>query len=134
MELPVSLQCVELLRAAALGFGLGLYYDVLRCIRGRSRVLTHLFDLLFGLTLLLSLLLFALYAGRGDFRLFAFVGILCGASLYFLLLSPLVCRLLRAVFRAILAPFRFFRRRFCFFSKKFYKFCKKTLFKTKKVV
>ena len=70
MELPVSLQLRELILALALGAGLGLLYVLLHPLR-RGRLLTAVTDLLYVLTVLVSLLAFALYAGRGRLRLFA---------------------------------------------------------------
>ena len=49
-------------------------------------------DTLFALVFFLSLLAFALYPGRGQFRLFFFPALLLGGSFYFLTLSPLILR------------------------------------------
>lgn len=106
MELPVSLQVVQLAWAAALGAGLAVQYDVLRVIRRRLRRTTHLLDLFFWLTTLAACLLFALYVGQGQFRLFFFVGIGCGSSLWFLTLSRPFCRLIRQIFHILCLPFR----------------------------
>lgn len=70
MELPVGLQLRELELALALGAALGLVYDLLRPLR-RGRGLTALTDLVYVTAVFLSLLAFALYAGRGRLRLFA---------------------------------------------------------------
>ena len=70
MELPVTLQLRELGWALALGAGLGLLYELLRPLR-RGPWITGIADLLYCLTVFLSLMAFALYAGRGRLRLFA---------------------------------------------------------------
>ena len=70
MELPVGLQLRELALALALGGAFGLAYDLLRPLR-RGRISTSLTDLLYVLAVFVSLLAFALYAGRGRLRLFA---------------------------------------------------------------
>lgn len=70
MELPVGLQLRELALALALGAALALLYDLLRPLR-RGSGLTAWMDLLYVLAVFVSLLGFALYAGRGRLRLFA---------------------------------------------------------------
>lgn len=88
MELPVLLQLQELLWALALGAGLGLLYDLLRPLRhGQWR--TALTDALYALLLLIALMLFALYAGRGRLRLFALAAMGCTGGLWLWLVSPL---------------------------------------------
>lgn len=96
MELPVSLQLRELGLALALGAGFGLLYDLLRPLR-RGRITTALADLLYALLILLGLLLFTLYAGRGRLRLFALAAIGLSGGLWLKLFSPLIRRLQRAV-------------------------------------
>ena len=74
MELPLLLQSGQFLYAAALGAALGLIYDVLRGLRRSLRGLTPLLDLCFALSVLLSGLLLALYAGDGHYRIFMLLG------------------------------------------------------------
>ena len=69
MELPVSAQALLFAQAVLLALGLGLFYDVLRAARRCMPGCTLFADVLFGLTLGVSLLLFALTAGKGLFRL-----------------------------------------------------------------
>jgi len=90
MELPVTLQAVQFAEAFALGLGLGLLYDLFRAVRRVHPHTTRLLDALFCLLLLFSLLLFALYPGRGEFRLFFYLGIGLGSVLYFLTISPFI--------------------------------------------
>ena len=97
MEYPVSLQTMQLVSALVLGFALGLHYDLLRQIRRALSGLTIVLDLWFFLTTLLSCLLFALYAGRGQLHWFMLLTIALGATVYFLTLSPLVCRAFAAI-------------------------------------
>ena len=106
MELPVSLQTVQLVLSIVLGIGLGIYYDLLRAVRERLRFLTHLLDFLFCFGTLIAALLFALYAGFGEFRLFFFVGIGGGLILWFLTLSHPFRWVLRKILRLILTPIR----------------------------
>ena len=110
MELPVSLQAVQLALAAALGMGLGVHYDILRVIRRRLPRSTHLLDFWFWLTAALACLLFTLYVGRGQFRLFFFVGLLGGSSLWFLTLSRIFRRIVRQIFHILGFPFRCLRK------------------------
>ena len=71
MELPVLFQAEQFAQAVLLGGLLGLVYDLLRAPRRFLPKLAGVLDALFLLALLLSLLFFALYAGQGQFRLFA---------------------------------------------------------------
>ena len=77
----------------ALGAAGGLIYDALRALRfldRRDRRLTHLLDALFALLLGVGLLWLALVVGGGELRLYMLTGMLLGAVLWFLLLSPLL--------------------------------------------
>ena len=67
MELPVSVQLLELAWALALGAGMGLLQDLLRPLR-RGKGLTALADALWCMVLLFALLSFTIYAGRGRLR------------------------------------------------------------------
>ena len=96
MELPVSLQLRELELALALGAALGLVYDLLRPLR-RGSFFTVLCDGLWCLLSLASLLLFTLYAGRGQLRLFALAGMALSGGLWLGLISPLIRRLQSAL-------------------------------------
>lgn len=92
MELPVRLQLQELGWALALGAALALVYELLRPLR-RGRSLTAAADLVYGLAVLIALLGFSLYAGRGRLRLFALAG---------MALSGGLCLRLGAQFRRIM--------------------------------
>ena len=92
MELPVSVQLRELLLALGVGAVFGLLNDLLRPLR-RSRFSTALLDLLWCLTVLATLLLFALYVGRGRLRLFAAAAMGLSGSLWLGLVSPLLRRM-----------------------------------------
>lgn len=92
MELPVCLQLRELGLALGLGAGFGLLYGLLRPLR-RGRLTTALADGFYGLLLLIGLLLFALYVGRGRLRLFAAAAMGLSGSLWLGLVSPLLRRM-----------------------------------------
>ena len=100
MQLPLALQTVQFLLSALLGVSMSLLYDVFRAIRGRVKA-ACLLDGLFGLVLVLGMLLFALYPGRGEFRIFMYIGMLFGVVFYFLTLSPFVMRFLSLLARAV---------------------------------
>ncbi len=100
MELPVSVQLRELLLALGVGAVFGLLNDLLRPLR-RSRFSTALLDLLWCLTVLATLLLFALYAGRGRLRLFALAAMGLSGGLWLGLISPLLRRLQAGVERRL---------------------------------
>lgn len=99
MNLPVVWQIGQFLWSVGLGAALALVWTLLRAMRTLRPGLTHLCDALFGLLLTPTLLLFALYAGHGQFRLFFFPGIALGAALFFLLPGPYVHRMFLAFFR-----------------------------------
>ena len=83
MELPLTLQGQQFLLAALMGVVFGLLYDFLRGLRRTARWTTHLLDVLFVLSFLFGSLLFALWIGNGEYRVFMLPGILLGMLLYF---------------------------------------------------
>ena len=103
------MQTVQFLLSALLGVGLGLWYDLLRSLRRRLG-LTALSDAVFGLTVAVSLLLFALTVGRGQFRQFFFGGIFCGAVLYFLTVSPYILSFLADFWGLLHRPLVFLQK------------------------
>ena len=119
MENPIPVQLAQAALAVLLGAGLGFCYDFLRLMP----LAKWLSQLLFGFVLLPSLILFGLYAGQGEFRIFFLPMMLGGALVYFLLLSP---------------PVRAFGTRFWSFLHNFFQkilfFLKKPLFILKKIV
>jgi hypothetical protein len=88
MELPVALQALQFAVSGGVGLGLGLFYDLLRAFRRRCRGIGAVLDLFFALILAAALLLMALYAGQGVFRLFMLLGTALGAAFWFLTISP----------------------------------------------
>ncbi|MCI8525051.1 MAG: hypothetical protein HFF17_03845 [Oscillospiraceae bacterium] len=132
MEQPVSLHAAQFLLACGLGAALGLFYDLLRALRRRRPRLTRGLDALYCAVLLPALLLFALYAGRGQFRLFFYPALALGAAGYFLTLSRGVLRsldrfyrVIHGVFRALTAPARFFSKKTAILAKKIFSFAAK---------
>ena len=105
MSLPVAWQLEQFLWSMGLGAALALVWTMLRALRILRPGLTHLCDALFGLFLTPTLLLFALYAGHGRFRLFFFPGIAFGAALFFLLPGPFVLRIFLGFFRTFVKLF-----------------------------
>lgn len=92
MENYVSDQLVSFLRAALLGLTAGVAYDLLRAVRLRcrsGRLLTHLLDLVYVLSVLLVVFLFTLRQGEGELRLYMLLGMLLGFGIYFLALSDI---------------------------------------------
>lgn len=93
MEIYIWQQLLDLGAAMLLGIVCGMIYDLLRPVRLRRRdnkSLTHMVDIVFVLVVLLTVFLFALRIGKGEFRLFMLCGFFAGGTLYFLLLSPLL--------------------------------------------
>ena len=99
MSQPVLGQLRQFLLAAALGGGLAAFSTLLRAVRLLRPRLTHLCDALFGLVLTPALLLLALYAGAGRFRLFFVPALALGAAVFALPLGKPAERLFTALFR-----------------------------------
>ena len=98
MENYVSEQLVSFLRAGVLGLTGGMVYDLLRAVRqrGRSaRLVTHLMDVVYVLSALLVVFLFALRQGQGELRLYMLAAIILGFCLYF----TVFCDIFRPLWR-----------------------------------
>ena len=104
IALSPLLQAQTFLLCLALGGGLGLLYDLLRLPRVHLpfRPLGGLLDLLFWLSVCLTLFLIATFLENGQVRLYTLAALTLGAGWYFLLLSPLLRRLLDLVTRPFL--------------------------------
>ena len=120
MELPLTLQGQQFLLAALMGAAFGLLYDILRGLRRVARWATHLLDVLFVLSFLFGSLLFALWIGNGEYRVFMLPGTLLGMVLYFSTLSLVILPCSRFFWRFLTLPLR-----------KFAGLCKKILEKMK---
>lgn len=115
--------------ALLLGAALALVYDLLRALRlRRGRALTAALDGLYCVAVAVSLTAFSLRVGNGELRLYMLLGTLGGATLFFVLLSPLLRPLwafwadvLGALLRLFLLPVHGVK----IFSGKLHKFCKK---------
>ena len=98
MENYISDQLVSFLRAVLVGLTGGAAYDLLRAVRlrGRStRLVTHLLDVVYVLSVLLVVLLFALRQGQGELRLYMLVAMVLGFCFYFCLF----CGIFRPLWR-----------------------------------
>ena len=107
MENYISQQLLTFFRAALLGAVCAVGYDLLRALRlrrVRSRMLTHLLDVVYVVSVLLALLLFMLRQGEGEMRLYMLLAISLGFVLYFLLFAD--------IFRPI---WDFWSKTICFF-------------------
>lgn len=136
MELPLLLQGSQFLLSALLGLCYGLLYDFLRGLRRSLPGLTHLADLLFALCLLACNLLFALYVGGGEYRIFMLLGSALGAAAYFFTLRRLFLPVSCFFWRVITFPIRMIRQLLQKTLKKIIKIAKnakKHLFKKKKI-
>lgn len=134
MSQPVLGQLRQFLLAAVLGGGLAVFSTLLRAVRLLRPRLTHLCDALFGLVLTPALLLLALYAGAGRFRLFFVPALALGAAVFalplgkpaerlFTALFRLAGRFLRRLGRLLFGPVNFFWK----IAKKIFSFLKKSV-------
>lgn len=89
MEISVSAQAALLAGALLLGAAVGLLYDFFRILRVRIplKLLGALLDLVFWLAVTAALFVYAVAAGDGAVRIYLVLGVLGGATVYFLLLS-----------------------------------------------
>lgn len=88
MENYISEQLILFLRSALLGAVCGVVFDLLRAVRlRRGGLITHLLDVVYVVSVLLALFLFALRQGQGEMRLYMLLAILLGIVLYFLLFA-----------------------------------------------
>lgn len=84
------------------GLLIGMWYDLCRLARwvlSAGRFITLAVDVVFGVGSACLLLGALLVANYGELRLYAFLGALCGAILYFGTLSPLIRWLLKGLGR-----------------------------------
>ena len=98
MENYISEQLSAFLRAALVGLTGGAVYDLLRAVRlrGRSaRLVTHLLDVVYVLSALLVVFLFALRQGQGELRLYMLAAMMLGFCFYFWLF----CDIFRPLWR-----------------------------------
>ncbi|NLL45556.1 MAG: hypothetical protein GX250_01940 [Clostridiales bacterium] len=89
MDISPSYQLVEAALSIALGFALGIVYDLFRIMRRRLGALhlTALFDVLYWLLAAACLFFFGAGASQRGFRLFMFAFAFLGGAVYFLTLS-----------------------------------------------
>lgn len=86
-----------LLQSLLLGVGIGLVYDVLRALRRHfacGRAATAAYDTVFWLVTAAALFEFGIVFAIGQTRFFALAGAVCGACVYFALLSDAVLAVL----------------------------------------
>lgn len=94
----IGAQLTDFLRAALLGMAAATVYDLLRSVRLRGRMgraATHLLDVVYVLSVVLAVFLFALRQGEGELRLYMSLAMLFGFCFYFLAL----CAFFRPIWR-----------------------------------
>lgn len=124
MEQSLGLQSSQFLLSAVLGLAYGIHFDFLRGLGRNLRWLRHLLDFWFALTFLLGNLLFALYVGNGEYRIFMLAGTGLGILAYFFTLSRPFSRFFDLFWRILTLPLRFLGKIFRRFLKKLQKFAK----------
>lgn len=119
MSVSVASQLTALLGAFALGLGVGLLYDLLRCLRWRSSgpIRRTLSDLLFWLCTTAALFFWSIRACGGLVHFSICAALFLGAAAYLRALSPLclpalhgLLGLFSSFLHLIGAPFRLFCR------------------------
>ncbi len=92
----VSAQTAEFLFSALLGLYLGVLFDIMRTVRAympRNRVVTAIFDVLFWLIAVISLLGFVMTVSGGKMRWYVLAGAFCGGFVYMAALSEIVYKI-----------------------------------------
>lgn len=102
----VNTQTLVFLQSLALGFALGLLYDVFRIFRlaiRHSSAILFLEDMAYFITCAVITFLFALSAVNGHVRVFLVIGELLGATVYYFSLGVLVMNISKAIIRFVKA-------------------------------
>ncbi len=100
----VSAQTIEFLFSALLGLYLGVLFDVIRTVRTympKKRWITAIFDALFWLVAVISLLGFVMTVSGGKMRWYVLAGAFCGGFVYMAALSEIVYKVLVCVIAAM---------------------------------
>lgn len=99
MDNPITVQSTEFLYSLALGVMLGVLYDIFRVARSfspKKQIVVAIFDILFWLISLISLLAFVLTVSGGVMRWYVLFGVFGGVFLYMASMSMIVYKTLRA--------------------------------------
>ncbi|KNZ68892.1 spore cortex biosynthesis protein YabQ [Thermincola ferriacetica] len=86
------------------GFLLGLLFDFYRVARGVIRpkkIITHLGDLIFWIISTFIIFLFLLLGNWGEIRLYVFIGLLLGSTIYLKIFSSRVIKTILLIIKAI---------------------------------
>lgn len=97
------------------GLGLGVLFDFYRVLTGRLRWLRRLvplLDLLYWVAATVIVFRVLIFSNEGQLRLFVFIGLWLGATLYFLYFSQTTVRLVHRLIRAVQTAARVTRRMF----------------------
>ncbi|MBC8545335.1 spore cortex biosynthesis protein YabQ [Clostridiaceae bacterium NSJ-31] len=142
--IEVNTQTTVFLQSLALGFALGLFYDVFRIFRlaiRHSSAIIFLEDITYFVVCAIVTFLFSLSAINGHVRVFLVIGELLGATVYYFSLGALVMRVSKAIIRFVKALFRLLYRifirpfvvLFCWLAHKFERLSGKIAVRAKKV-
>lgn len=113
--MSLEVQFLTVLLMAACGSVLGAVFDTYRVVAGQVRLhrrLVPLIDLMYWIAATVLVFRVLYYANYGDVRVYVFLGILLGLSLYYALISPWLIRLVKLVLRGLEALARFGIRMF----------------------
>lgn len=104
--IEVNTQTIVFLQSLALGFALGLFYDVFRVLRlavRHSSAIVFLEDICYFIVCAILTFLFSLSAINGHVRVFLVLGELLGATIYYFSLGVLVMGVSKAIIRFVKA-------------------------------
>jgi len=110
----MSGQAISFLATVLAGAVLGIFYDFFRVLRKTLRhktMATAVEDTIFWLAATLMIFVFLLYANSGEIRGFTFLGVILGATLYFLTVSRFFIKFTMAVISPLALMFQFIKKR-----------------------
>ncbi|SHF06905.1 spore cortex biosynthesis protein YabQ [Caloramator sp. ALD01] len=120
MTLPIGVQIKYFVSTVAVGFLIGIFYDIYRLSRQdkfKRNILSSISDFLFWILMSIVAFIFMLKTNNLNLRYYTFLGILFGYMVYSMCISKylynvlnillyVIIKLLRILFRIILYPFR----------------------------
>jgi len=106
---PVDVQVYQFFVMVLAGAIIGALYDIYRTFRLMTKPgqwATAIYDTFFWLVTTALVLAAVFYASWGEVRAYVFIGMVTGALIYFKLASPLVLKLLKAIWQFCAAVYR----------------------------
>ncbi len=111
MDFSVTHEAYVFLISVLSGAGMGLIYDLLRCVRRCAKstdVITDIEDIIFWAISIAVMFFSIFFTNHGVVRWYQFFGVILGSILYFLTLSRVICICVQKIIEIFLKIFIFF--------------------------